>query len=164
MVKQSDRAYAAGFFDGEGCVHIQMLKKRVGQRRSPSYQLTLVLDQVDPAPLMHIQSIFGGRVRCRMRKNGNRRAQFTLAFYGPQAARFLKQIRPFLIVKAAQADIALEFARKKLKPGQVGRGGLSADTLAGYEAIKQELSRLKYIEFIPPQGVLMPIPRVQDNF
>lgn len=139
----AELAYTAGFFDGEGCVIILANKKQ--RMKSPSYDLRVCIDQVDPKPLRCIQKLFGGSLRFRNRQTG--RSQFTLTFDGGKAAVFLKHIQPYLIVKVGQVALALEFSSLKHKPGQVGRGGLPEDVLALYEAYKQEISRLKHVDF-----------------
>jgi hypothetical protein len=95
-MRETDKAYAAGFFDGEG--HISYPKS------SKAHHLQVVVAQVDRAPLDWLQLYFGGRVRFYH----NARAgihRWTLST--SQAASFLEAVLPYLIVKHNEAVGAL---------------------------------------------------------
>lgn len=143
----ADLAYAAGFIDGEGCITILAQHKQ--RMRNRSYSLRIQITQVDPAPLIRLQALFGGKLRARSRPKAQR-TQYDLVLNDKQAVKVLQLIRPYLIVKAEQADIALEFDKFRFQLGQVGRGGLSDETLDWYETYKIEISRLKHILYDAP--------------
>jgi hypothetical protein len=112
-----ETAYAAGFFDGEGYVGIQM---RVGTRcAGPVYQMRVAAYQDDPRPLRAIAERWGGPVRVRKTPRLRRIAYRWLAT-GPTAAGFLRDVLPFLIVKKEQAMVALEFQASRRNPGRAG--------------------------------------------
>jgi hypothetical protein len=94
--------YIAGFFDGEGCVDIRYMTTHGG--RYNRFTMRCTISQVYRKPLEMIQDRFGGSISPR--RNGN------IHYYvleGLSANRFLETIRPHLIVKADEADVALEF-------------------------------------------------------
>jgi hypothetical protein len=90
--------YAAGFFDGEGSIHIRPAKPNRG------WMLGVVVSQMDRTPLDGFAARWGGTVQ-GPKTNG----QHEWRACSRKAREFLTEIRPHLIVKAEAADIALEF-------------------------------------------------------
>lgn len=103
-------AWAAGFFDGEGCV-------LVNHRNNNKFHILFTtITQQDPTALHLIKQRFGGNVtpdkkaasNSFVRKNGP-----TLVWRWKavsfKAQEFLKAIEPYSIVKAEQVRVALEF-------------------------------------------------------
>lgn len=98
----ADYVYAAGFFDGEGYVGI------VGKN---SEKLRMSVVGTDPRPLLRFRALFGGSISAvAMQKYGaNNRNRFTWEVSGRTAAGVLSGMLPHLLVKAEQAQVALEF-------------------------------------------------------
>lgn len=119
MAETTDIAYTAGFFDGEGCVRLQM-------NRNGKYGLRVFISQKDRRPLEWVQKRFGGRLS---KWKGNVATQ--LYFFGPEAYTFLQIITPYLIVKKAQCELAIKAYEE----------GMTAEVAA-------ELSRMKKKELI----------------
>jgi hypothetical protein len=103
-------AWAAGFFDGEGCVLVsERLNKTV-------YQLYTTITQQDPTALHLIKQRFGGNVTPDKTATSNsyyRKRGATLVWRwkasSTEAQAFLLAIEPFVIVKAEQVRIAAGF-------------------------------------------------------
>lgn len=134
-----DLAWAAGFFDGEGCVRIQ--KESVQRRLNLHYLLQVIVVNTDPAPLDALSEWFGGNVHRRDRTDGHK----TLWWWelGSAAAeRFLRAIRPYSIVKCEQIDLALEF-RATFDPSYPKKLGLTSDILDCRERQRLILASLK---------------------
>ena len=93
-----DKAWAAGFFDGEGCIII-------AKRPKDNFALQLTTVQIEVAPLYKLQRLWGGSV---YPSKGKKLPCWTIN--GREAARFLQNIFPYLLVKAEQAKVGLEFA------------------------------------------------------
>lgn len=94
--------YIAGFFDGEGCVDIRYRTTHGGKYQR--FELRLTISQVFRLPLDKIVEQWGGSVSPR--RSGK------IHYYvvsGKQANALLKAMRPHLLVKADEADIALSF-------------------------------------------------------
>ena len=109
-VDQTKLAWAAGFFDGEGCVAALEGKTRTGRLQ---HQLFLDATQSSIPPLSQLADIFGGRIHPdRPRLNRlTRRPIFHWRLYGAaRVAHALASLLPYLVVKRPQAEAALELA------------------------------------------------------
>lgn len=100
-------AYLAGFIDGEGSIAVGLNRTKKGVRR---WYLKISAHQLDPRPLRALQGRFGGSVR-RHSDPPRVRAIYEWTATSKQAAHAIEALRPFLIVKADEADVALEFQR-----------------------------------------------------
>jgi hypothetical protein len=136
-------AYAAGFIDGEGCLAITSRRKPEG--RATYYETLMVVSQIDPAPLRELQAAFGGSIHIlhteyRIRKAWRPAHRWHLS--GTRLRACLQSLRPYLRVKAAQADLMLEFFevldRTRVNYGRAGMPD-SAETLrrSYYDRLKQ---------------------------
>ena len=61
-------AWAAGFFDGEGCVIIRKAKK--------TYVIRITVTQVNPAPIKLFKDLFGGHISYQKSKKETWNAQW----------------------------------------------------------------------------------------
>lgn len=101
MTEISDE-YTAGFFDGEGCVFLQT-----------GGGLEVRIAQVDTTPLILIQEKYGGLVKpLAVSGNSCPCSQWRIMRW-EEGVEFLRRIRPFLIVKAAQVDEVLTYFEKE---------------------------------------------------
>lgn len=98
-------AYIAGLLDGEGCVTIVAShRKRHHPNWSPEYALHVAISNQFMPALEYLKTTTGlGSIH---RGKGN---NFTWNISSQRAAEVLKSLRPFLIIKAKQADIAIKF-------------------------------------------------------
>jgi hypothetical protein len=95
-------------------------------------QIIVGVLNTDPRLLAWLQSRFGGYISPpRVRTNPRAKPAWTWLLWSPRAQVFLRAIRPYLILKGEQADIALAFALllgpkgKRLTPArQVPRDAL----------------------------------------
>ena len=95
--------YAAGFFDGEGCVNLTTY----GKNRQVNIRVYLINTDADILRLF--QCHFGGRLGApRVSKEGWK-AFRNLVWTGVAAIDFLRIIQPFVILKVAQIKLALEY-------------------------------------------------------
>jgi len=137
-------AYLAGFFDGEGSIQIT--------KTGNSHSLQVSISQLDPRPLIMCMEKWGGSIRRQPDKRGFR----TLVIWivaARKALRALEDMRPLLIVKAAQADLAIEF--QSLRDSWVDKGAELArrdDLRARIKQLKQEI----YDEIELPLGIRGP--------
>jgi len=112
-----DLAYAAGIIDGEGSIYIGFGSER-GRR---NYRTIIEVANTKLELLFWLRDRFGGSVPPTCRKGPSLRARpvwrWTLAGLAP-ITRMLEGILPYLVLKRAQAVLALEFAATKEKGGR----------------------------------------------
>lgn len=97
-MKLSDQ-YIAGFFDAEGCIHINTY---AGGKH---HRLYLAVAQNDPIILELLSERFGGNLYPH--HPGSKATQWQL--WHNKAYAFLKAIYPHLIMKKPQAELAIAF-------------------------------------------------------
>lgn len=95
--------YAAGFFDGEGHVGLTA----AGRTRTVALRLAIVNTNAEILELFKLH--FGGAVHVRRNGPDHWKLFRSLTLIGYSAADFLHFVRPFVKVKKAQVELALEF-------------------------------------------------------
>ena len=104
-------AWIAGFFDGEGCVIVELSNMPQclrGQRTS----LHATLTQTSTDCLEIVKQRFGGNIKVSdVRKENARRwaVQYTWVVRNENALKFLQEILPYSIVKKSQIELALQY-------------------------------------------------------
>jgi len=142
MVKTTDLAYIAGFFEGEGCVLIQRRKTSKTVHKILHF-LHIEISQVDVKPLLKIQKVFGGRIYYDKRLRINK-----WIITNTNAANFLKKIDKFLITKKKESYTAIKFSKLIRKNGKSGRGhGITNLEFKKREALYWKLRELKDIKY-----------------
>jgi hypothetical protein len=135
---KEDCAYAAGFFDGEGTVFIAEDRGRK-EARGPIYNMHVTACQVDPDPIHWLQHRWGGTI-VRRSARANTRPCWIWNCFAREALAFLRDVRPYLMVKADEADVAIEFQEGRFQPGQ---RGLSDEDRARQRQAREMLMELK---------------------
>ena len=115
MATDTDYAWAAGFFDGEGCVCV--LPNHSKTSASPSFSLKLKVTQVDPLSLENLKRILGGSYSAGPRKRLRNGVLIEELYYhwwlsGHAALEALCRMLPFLTLKRKRAEVAIEFRVK----------------------------------------------------
>lgn len=100
-------AWAAGFFDGEGNVHLDT-----------DGGLHVGAAQTVHEPLFALQRAFGGTVRDRAAASARHRHQWFWRLSGWNAVEFLRFVRPHLRVKGRQADLAIAALARPQRRGR----------------------------------------------
>jgi hypothetical protein len=104
-------AWAAGFFDGEGCVIIELSsspKSSRGQRTS----LHATVTQTSIPCLQKYVDRFGGSIKTSQHTcpNSSRWAvQYTWSVRNEKAIKFLQEIQPYTVVKKEQIEVAVKY-------------------------------------------------------
>lgn len=129
-----DIAWAAGFFDGEGCIVLH------SNGSSPVLRLRLDVGQVDRRPLEKLVAIFGGSIQAVPFRSERWRRQYVWRLTSPDSS--LAAMLPYLTVKKEQAELALEFAEKRKA---LVRNGVTTppDVVAELNSYREKLSALK---------------------
>jgi hypothetical protein len=104
-------AWIAGFFDGEGCVIVE-LSNMPGCIRGKRTSLHATLTQTSTDCLEIVKERFGGNIKVSdVRKENTRRwaVQYTWVVRNENALKFFKEILPYAIVKKSQIELALQY-------------------------------------------------------
>lgn len=97
-----DKAYLAGFYDGEGSIILQ--KKR------GTYGLVVKVSNTSRGVIDWVRETVGhGCVTTESKKNPLHKDAHIHCITGKRAGKLLEQLRPYLKIKQDQADVALEF-------------------------------------------------------
>jgi len=105
-VRAEDLAWMAGFFDGEGSIGISH-PDPVG--RPGTFGLQVRVSQIVKEPLIVLSAVWGGAIGIRDNGGFGSRRIFQWSLTGPRAGEFLRALLPYLVVKKADALLALEF-------------------------------------------------------
>lgn len=106
-------AYIAGFFDGEGSITIHHNCKPSPRGKNPNHTLQVSIGNTDPSVVEWIHRHFGGNLAYRTETRANHRSTVQWFARAKIGADFLIWIIPFLRMKRAQAEIAIEFQMSK---------------------------------------------------
>lgn len=135
--------WAAGFVDGEGCIHIA--RQRHPGRRSVSHRLRVFISQNDLSVLTHLRDgmAIPAPIYQVKRRDQHRRQCFTLNYDGAQAMKVIEMLAPHLVRKRPEADAARDFWTHGRMGHRPGPKGLSPEVLRVREHYCRELQRLK---------------------
>ena len=100
-------AYLAGIIDGEGSVMIK--RHRVDSKRGFRFELAVSVTNTALWLLELLKLNFGGRIDRQKQKKPIHKPCWIWRIDGPSAESCLKALLPFLQLKKAQAELALEF-------------------------------------------------------
>lgn len=136
-------AWAAGFLDGEGCIHIA--KQRYKGTRADTYRLGVHVTQNDRTVLERFREVVGIDApiyRVKRAKN-HRRQCFTLNFSGRSALALITLLLEFLERKRDEAQAALDFWLNGRVGQRFGARGLDPAVVAIREHYFHLLKQLK---------------------
>lgn len=152
-IKETDRAYFAGLFDGEGSVILDKFRKET----NTGYSLRVAFQITYKSVLVRMQKLFGGNIHIpnmEKRKNypsvkklttvyspDNWKQLYHYQLNGKDALYFLKVIEPFCDEKKPQASLAIRYEEGK-RPN-TGASKRSKHETDRCEFFHQELKRLK---------------------
>lgn len=107
-------AWAAGFFDGEGCVLVEMSKESRCKHGIRTALHATVTQTSLPCLKLFLEK-FGGIIVANENKTPQGRrwsVQYRWSVKNDDAIRFLKQIQPYCVVKKEQVDVAINYPTK----------------------------------------------------
>lgn len=128
----ADHAWAAGFIDGDGSIHLNGRRQHGYRTRVLTVDAVQVGSKVPPS-LQRLQDLYGGSIRIDEDKPG--RPIWRWRVIGKHAEACLRVIVPFLVEKRVQGELALE-AREHAS-GQ-GKVQLADEYEARLRAMKRE--------------------------
>ena len=146
---QARLAYLAGFFDGEGHVSLRRhsTKKRYKNGTVRVYDrvsLQVSASQNTREPLNLFQEEFGGsltHVRAKRSYDAGLYNRWNWVVSTAAAVVAIKLMRPYLVVKASQADLALAFAETVSK--SCGRHGHGPEMMAKRTEMAVKMKELR---------------------
>lgn len=138
-MKETDIAYFAGFFDGEGCTNYYVRKATNGKEY---FILTVRIFNTNKEPLLKCKEVFGyGSISTHNRYNKPKyQTCYNWNCSGKNAKHFLETVLPYLTVKKEHVKILLETGRYNY----VGRG-IKPAKIVNEEAI------IKYQKCLNPE-------------
>ena len=140
-MKKTDLSYFAGLFDGEGCIGIRRSNYRKGR-----YTALCLVCTVGMANLWMLESLkfaFGGGVYPTKKKQTQHKDLWEWTISSRQALAFLEAVLPYLKLKRAEAEVAINFQKAKINREHCGRRGLAKGERIIEEAQKIVLQELK---------------------
>lgn len=110
-MKQTDLAWCAGLFDGEGCISISRVKPTAKNKLvNSSYRLVAKVTMGDRKAIRRFFAVVGhGSVQKHVEGNAKVNGSTSWVAAARKAEIVLKKLYPFLTTKLKEADIALEF-------------------------------------------------------
>jgi hypothetical protein len=138
MSVEAENAYAAGLFDGEGCVIFF-------ERGDGGWQLELSLSNCDERALYFMQRMFGGSVReTFVRRNANRHPIGIWHCSGLNAERAAQCMVSFSILKRKQLQLFLVGRQTVVRKGE----RITPKTIARRRKIANQIASLKRPELV----------------
>ena len=144
-----DLAYCAGVIDSDGCIRIckRLIREKAKgklKKKAPylNYTELIQVGQVEPEAINLLKGIFGGYVYLRKRKSKKHRSIYVWKVQQLVAHRCILKLRPYLRIKAKQADTCIQFrevfeeCKKENRsiPGSTGSRPRSKETLVRLES------------------------------
>lgn len=140
-------AWAAGLFDGEGCISITMFKPRGASGEiTPRYRMWAALAMCDAPTVKRFSEIVDGGARVYVRRQKTwKHPHWEWRACDVLAERVIATLLPYLQTKRAQAEAAMKY-RDLCRQQQVGRNrrvGLTEPMLAERAAFHKLLRDMK---------------------
>lgn len=101
-LSETDKAYAAGLVDGEGCVS--------SYYNSGVFEVRVVIAMTALGVIEWLHSTFGGDLRLKQVRNTNHKQVYIWQLRAKECIPFLEAVLPYLKLKAKQAEIVMAMA------------------------------------------------------
>lgn len=113
------RAYLAGLFDGEGCIHVAVSRSgpRPVREKGPRFQyVEALVGMTDEATIRLLHKWYRGRFSIRHDRRSSRwKPMYRWGVVSNMAANFLRDVKPYLRYKRQAADAALKILAVRAK-------------------------------------------------
>ncbi len=150
MIEQAnevDLAWAAGLIDGEGCVSVVTYEAEHAERcTTRRYVLVLKVTMGHRPTVERIASLLGvGTVQAHVAKSARVNASYSWVAQSRRAEAALRAVRPYLVTKAKEADVALAFMALPLarRGGPRGSRNTPLALLRARERLYWKLRKMK---------------------
>lgn len=140
-------AWAAGFVDGEGCIHIlkQKYKSRNGKEIKHTHTVRLHIGQNNREVLEHFRDSLGvhGNIHKTKRTVSTNRQCYTLNYNASHAYELIKILMPHLVRKLPEAQAVMNFWEEGKLDMRTGRKPLPEHIWNIRERWYKKLQRMK---------------------
>ena len=138
-MQEADKAYIAGFFDGEGCVYIYHRKRG---KQENQYEPVVAITQKFPKILQHICDLVNTEIdeKIVVYAENNLNDKYSIRIYRASSIQyFLSLIEPYVLCKKEQLKIMFKYLdmKKQVKQKMINEEQLLSKQLY------LELRRLK---------------------
>lgn len=106
---ETDWAYAAGYFDGEGWIGIRYQKPRGTKSPNGSWTVRVQINSVDAAPLEWLEETFGGGIVVARKAGPHNKLLWGWCLSSSAVKRWLMGVMPYLKIKDDEARLTLRF-------------------------------------------------------
>lgn len=138
MANETELAYAAGIVDGEGCIFIG----NRGGNATPKYTLKVEVCSTTPVVLRWLRNRFGGNITNATTPSDKQKPQQRWSVSTAAAGKFLAAIRPYMVIKAEQADLAIQF-QLRMNHHRRGRSPMLPEETEIRAGMARQLSDMK---------------------
>ena len=114
-------SYTAGIIDGEATLTIRKSVRGMGANKSYAFRLQMGITNRDVTEWLY--NALGGRLGVMREETEKRKKVYLWVVDGYKAIKLLKKVRPCLIIKSAQADLAFEFYEKYMGKSKGRKNG-----------------------------------------
>lgn len=122
IMLETDLAWVAGFFDGEGSLNLSLRQHR-GGRQGKYWVVRARVANTHGLSIKHLQEIFGfGRIRTMPGQSIRHRPVYEWAVEAKSAEIFLKAIVPYSVTKKEQIQLAIFGADLRRNSPRLARG------------------------------------------
>lgn len=138
-----DLAWAAGFFDGDGCIAIA--RQRHKDYETITHRLKVIVTQNNLEVLKELQVILNenGFITHAPRIQTANRQSYSLGFDGRHGLNVIRKLRPYLRRKSLEASAVLAMWEQGSMGRHPGRKGWPPEVYKIREQWAQKISKLK---------------------
>lgn len=123
-MKDTQAAWFAGVLDSDGHIGIYRNVGNTQRHKNPRYAPALVITNTNEALLNRLSSLWP-ESKLKLRPRASERHQQTYSWQCltiDSIVRLLQELRPYLIAKAAQADLLMDFLFTRKRTVSMGTG------------------------------------------
>lgn len=141
-----ESAYLAGILDGEGHISIDR-REGIEPTHAPIHGLLVGITNTDRDLIESLSTLYGGTVGRTGIRGCHRKDAYRWRLTGPPAAKFLRELHPFLRIKKRQAEIGIEFAHEMATRQRGHR--LTENEVDRREELRQALKNARTDKTVP---------------
>lgn len=121
IMTEFEKAYLAGFFDGEGCISISKHHKARNNTHGHCYGISISVSNTFKSVMIWLAQVTKSQCyirQLRTKERKHRKIIWEWRCFANGARLFLENLLPYLKVKRKQAELVLEFLQYKGKQGR----------------------------------------------